>query len=262
MEQVGHKILAINDGNGLVHHILHLDFVLVGDGKINGLNGLRNVKFAAHARLIDAVPIVDAVGSVGSLLNLRDHDVRAKGVNTPRRDEKDIARFDLLIVQYFTQSIVLHHFDIIHPSHFAVEAHHEFGILVGLHHIPHFGFSIAYATFFGQFVVGMHLHRKPVVGIDDFEQQRKLLAIFVEYAFPNQVAHESLYQVVDFVALKVAVGHFALLVPKTRKQPHFAAVGQQAIVQSKLILDLTPAPDFVLENGLEFKWIKYRLHFS
>ena len=149
LEQVGHKILAINDGNGLVHHILHLDFVLVGDGKINGLNGLRNVKFAAHARLIDAVPIVNAVGSVACLLDFGHHNIRAKGMNTPRRDEKDIARFDLLIVQYFTQSIVLHYFDIIHPSHFAIKTHHEFGILVGMHHIPHFGFSIAYATFFG-----------------------------------------------------------------------------------------------------------------
>ena len=73
LEQVGHKILAINDGNGLVHHILHLDFVLVGDGKINGLNGLRNVKFAAHARLIDAVPIVNAVGSVACLLDFGHH---------------------------------------------------------------------------------------------------------------------------------------------------------------------------------------------
>ena len=108
----------------------------------------------------------------------------------------------------------------------------------------------------------MHLHREPVVGVDDFEQQRELFAIFVEHAFPNQVAHESFYQVVDFVALKVAVGHFALLVPKARKQPHLAAIGQRTKVQPKLLLDFAPAPDFVLENGLEFKWIKYRLHFS
>ena len=260
LEQVGHKILAINDGNGLVHHILHLDFVLVGDIEIDGLHRLRYVQFTAHARLIDAVPIVDAVGSVGSLLNLRDHDVRAKGMNTPRRDEKDIARFNLLIVQHITQSIVLHHFDIIHPSHFAIETHHEFGILVGMHHIPHFSFSIAYATFFSQFVIRMHLHRKPVVGIDNLQQQRELFAIFVEHGLAHQVAHEGLHEVIDFVALEIAIGHYALLVPKSREQPGLAAIGQRAVVHAKHFLDFSPAPNLILEDGFEFHGIEYCLH--
>ena len=135
------------------------------------------------------------------------------------------------------QLLVFQYVDIIHPRHLLVEAHDEFSVLVGLHHIPHFGLAIAEAAFFSQFVVGMHLHRKPVVGIDNFQQQRKLFAVFVEDALTDKVAHKSLHQVVDFVAFEVTVGDFALLVPKAREQPHLTAVGQFAIVHSKDFLD-------------------------
>ena len=106
----------------------------------------------------------------------------------------------------------------------------------------------------------MHLHREPIVGIDDLQQQRELLAIFVEDSLAHQVTHEGLHQVVDLVALKVAIGDFALLVPKAREQPHLATVGQRTIVKAKLFLDLASAPNLVLEDGLKLKGIEYGLH--
>ena len=117
------------------------------------------------------------------------------------------------MVEHRLQCIVLQHVDIVHACHFAVEAHDEFGILVGLHHVPHLGLAVSQIALLGQLIIGVHLHREPVVGIDDLQQKWKLLSIFVEHALPHQVAHESLHEVVDLIALKVTVGDFALLVP-------------------------------------------------
>ena len=68
----------------------------------------------------------------------------------------------------------------------------------------------------------------------------------------SQIAHEGFHQIVDFVALKVAVRNGALLIPNARKQPHLAAIRQRAIVHAKHFLDFAPAPDFVFEDGVEF----------
>ena len=43
-------------------------------------------------------------------------------------------------------------------------------------HIPHFGFTHAVVTFCGESIVGMHLHRQVVIGIDEFYEDREFCA--------------------------------------------------------------------------------------
>ena len=136
-------------------------------------------------------------------------------MHTTCGDEEDIVLFHRFVIEHRLQIIVFQHIDIVHPCHLAVEAHDEFCILFSLHHIPHLGLAIAQTSFFCQLVIGVYLHREPVISIDDLEQQGELFSILVEDALAHQVAHEGLHQVVDFVALEVAIGNFTLLIPNT-----------------------------------------------
>ena len=165
LEEVGHKVLAINNGDRFVHHVKDLGFKLFRHRAVNGFHRLRDVQLAAHAGHVDAIPVVDAISGVAGLLNFGHHDAGAKGMNTSSRNEKDIVLVHLLVVEDRLQPIVFQHIGIIHSRHLSVEAHDEFSILVGLHHIPHFGLAIAQTAFFSQLIVGMNLHREPVVGI-------------------------------------------------------------------------------------------------
>ena len=255
LQEVGYKILAIHDGDSPVHHVFDLGPVTFGHPAVDGFHRLRDMQLAAHPRHVDAVPVVDAVGGVAGLLDLGHHDARAERMDTTCRDEKHIVFLHLLVVEHRLQLIVFQYVGIVHSRHLAVEAHDEFGVFVGLHHIPHLGLAVAQTALLGQLVIGMHLHREPVVGVDDLQQERELLTIFVEDRLPHQVAHESLHQVVDLVALEVAIGDFALLIPNAREQPHLAAVRQRTVVHTQLLLDFAAAPDFIFKDGFEFQGI-------
>ena len=101
------------------------------------------MQLTAHARHIDTIPVVNAIGGVACLLDLGHHDAGAKCMDTTCWDEEDIVLLHLFVIQDTLQSIVLQNIGIIHPRHLAVETHDKFGILVGLYHIPHLGFAVA-----------------------------------------------------------------------------------------------------------------------
>ena len=215
-----------------------------------------------HTCQINAIPIVNAVGYIAGLLDLRHHDAGTKGMDTTCGDIKYITLMDDFMIEHRLYGIVFQYTNILHAVHLTIETSHQFCTLIGLHHIPHLSFTVALLTFLSQFIVRMHLNRQPVVGIDNLNQQRKLFSVFVKHTLANQITHEGLHQVIYLVAFEVAVGNHALLFPKTRKQPHLTTIGHRAVIHTKLFLDFSAAPNLILEDGLEFQWVKYSWHFS
>ena len=62
------------------------------EGQVGHVQRLLQVQFAAVAVLVHAIPVVEAVGDVGRLLDFVEHDARADGMDAARRNEAHVAR--------------------------------------------------------------------------------------------------------------------------------------------------------------------------
>ena len=101
------------------------------------------------------------------------------------------------------------------------------------------------------FVVGVHLHRKTVVGVDNLHQDGELVAETCVVGFAHEVGVVYLQHFVEVVFGQKAVLHHRLVAFHARQNPHLTAVGQRRIIYAKLVFNPVSTPYFVLE-----KWIK------
>ena len=122
--------------------------------------------------------IIDPVGGVGVLLNLRNQNSFANGVQSSRRNEKHISLMNRYLIENLQQGVVLNPFLKLRLTDLFLKAIVQISAWLAVYDIPHLGFSIF--TFHPQskFIIWVNLNRKVVLSVDQLDQNRKILKSF------------------------------------------------------------------------------------
>ena len=146
------------------------------------------MQFAHLPVHIGAVVVINAVGAFAVLLYLGQQYAFADGMHTPGGDEEHIARLGIFEVQDALQMSGFEELTVLIGCHLLLKTVHNGCPFVGFEDIPHLGLSILHAALLRQFVVGVHLYREPVVGVDNLHQQREIDAEMVKVLLTDELA--------------------------------------------------------------------------
>jgi hypothetical protein len=120
----------------------------------------------------NTVPIEDAVGGVGVLLDFENDEARADGMDAPAGQEHGVAGFDLNPMEAVSDGSGLDLLRELVASDTAFQADIKLGPGRGIGDVPHLGFGFA-AEFGGLFRWRMDLEGELFLGVEDFDQERK-----------------------------------------------------------------------------------------
>src|SRR5204863_914776 len=137
------------------------------------------------SRLVDAVPIEYAIGGVTVLLDLDQHIAGADGVETSSGEKNGLAGLDRNCVNKIGDSAVADSLLKLIARDSQAKSGQKFGPGDREGNVPKFGLRFA-TKFRGDFFRRMHLQRKRVVGIEQFNEQWKTRS--VGHAAENGVA--------------------------------------------------------------------------
>lgn len=170
VELVDDEVFA--GGDGVAIGSVHAGFEVV---EVDGGHGLVDVKIARGSIEAHTIPVEDAVGGVGVLLDFVDEEAGADGVESARGDEDGVARAGLDGVDLaFDGTILKGGFEGLARGAF-FETNVEFCTGVAVGDIPHFGFGIA-AELGGDFLWRVNLNGEVVAGVEDFDEEGEALA--------------------------------------------------------------------------------------
>ena len=127
--------------------------------------------------------VVDPVGQIGALLDLRYQNARPDGVDSACGDQVDLARPYRLAVQQTGQAgglplPLLRRPDALGkglPGDRPFQSVVEVGSGLGVQYVPGLGFALLAFPLHGVPVVGMDLDRQPLLGVYEFNHQGKVL---------------------------------------------------------------------------------------
>ena len=78
-------------------------------------------------------------------------------------------------LEHVHEAVVAHQLRIRVGGDLLLEAHQQVAAVV--HHVPHLRLPKTYAALCSEGVIGMHLERQVVVGVDELDEQRELLPV-------------------------------------------------------------------------------------
>jgi len=142
--------------------------------EVDAFHGLFDVEFAGVAVESDAVPIEDAVGGVGVLLDFVDEKSGTNGVEPPGRNEDGLAFLRLNGMDDVGHATIGEGgFEALTSDAF-FEARVEFRAGIGIGDEPHLGFGVA-SEGWGEMGGWVDLDGEVVAGIEDLDEERKAL---------------------------------------------------------------------------------------
>lgn len=197
-------------------------FVHRPTAEVDTCQRLLDMQFPGQAVRSQAVPVEQPKRQVAGLLNLGQHDSLADRVDRSRGNEQEIAGSDFDPMQTLLDGSpgkCLAQFDL---GDARLQTGKEATACLGRKDHP--GFSLA--MFSGNeclslFVVGMHLHRKAVMGIKEFDEQGKLRSSGVPpQKFRRSFSHESSQR----PTVVITPGYEALVCPMIADLPAFGVV--------------------------------------
>lgn len=196
----------------------------------------------------EPVPVVNAVGGVGVLLDFVDEETSTDGVDAAGRDVDGVASFCRDGVDaIFCATLAECGFEgFLGGAIFETDVEGCAG--GGICDVPHFGFWLA-AELGGDVCRGMYLDGEVVSGIEDFDEERETLA--------SQVGAEDCLalvgpELVEGFPLVDAVGDDGLVIWSVAYFPRFS-VGEVGGREGATInaLEFSAAPDAFLVDGGE-----------
>ena len=144
-----------------------------GNGtKIGHVQSFFNVQRTQLAVCSPSAVVVDAVSGVGVLLDLCQQDPRTNGVQRTGRDKVQFSRLDLHPIENFCQGLVVDPLFEFRLGHFLFQSVVQGSVGCRIYDVPHFrlaGFSLHPH---GVVVIGVHLNRQVLFGIDQLDQHR------------------------------------------------------------------------------------------
>ena len=170
---------GVNDEVGLVQTIAIGGAIVGFDMVVEGLGSQLGMEFtglAIHAR---TVVVVDAIGDIAGLLDLRQEDASTDGMNTTGREVEDIARGNLMTRQHLGDGMVLYAFLIFFGGHLPTETRIEIATGLSIEDVPHLALAHLSMDSLCHLVVGMHLDAEVFLGIDELHQKGQLTMILV-----------------------------------------------------------------------------------
>ena len=177
------------------------------------------MEFAALARGVEAVPIKDAVGGVGVLLDFKQDNAGAQGVDAAAGKEHGVAGFDRDAMETVGDGLVGEVFEEFVACDTVFEADKEFGAGIGVGDVPHFSFW--FTTEFGGAMSGrMDLKGEFFPGIEDFNEERE--AGLSGMGVAEEIAGVMFHEPAEAAAGQVAVGNDAFVAGTVADFPGFA----------------------------------------
>lgn len=155
------------------------------------------------------------------LLYLCDKASGTDGVNATRRQEEHIARRHFITLENVHDSVIAYPFHILLCVNLLGETGIEASSLRGVDYVPHFGLAKRIVAFHSQLVVGMHLDRQVITGVDKLNQQRESRAELVHYLLTEQLLAVSANQFIERLAFQVTVIDDGIVTLYMRKFPTF-----------------------------------------
>ena len=157
-------VLRVLDG-GVGGAVLRIDLIV--DGILRELC----VELARLAVQAQAAVVVDAVGDVGSLLDLGDEAAAADGVDASGREEEHVAGMHVVAGQHLGDGAVRDALLVFLRGDFLGHAGEQVRARLRIDHIPHFGLPLgAVVPHGGQLVVRMDLHGQVGEGVDELDR--------------------------------------------------------------------------------------------
>ena len=157
-----------------------------GRGVIGSFEGRRKVQRTRGTVFLPSIIIIQTIRDIGILLDLRQQNSTADGVNGSARDIKNVAgangdflqqRCDGTLIQRLFECFLCHGFS---------QTVIDIGTLSTTQDIPHFAFSGFFTVFMRHRVIGMDLNGERLRGINPFDQQGKIMhipAVFSQQIF-------------------------------------------------------------------------------
>ena len=142
--------------------------------EVNHLERLLNVERPQLAGGVDAVPIEQTEGRVARLLDFRDHQSRAQGVDGPGRDEHTVARLRFEGVQTLFHAASGNGRRQPGPSDAWLQSCVDLTPRIGVQYDPRFGLAqIRRLEPRRLLIIRMDLDLQRAVAIEELQQQRK-----------------------------------------------------------------------------------------
>ena len=207
---------------------------------------MQRAQLAVGAR---AVVVVQAIRHVARLLRLQNQRAGLDGVHGAGVDLEKVALVDRQHVEHVVPAAVLNHLRGL-GAVMCPLADDDRGAGLAIQHVPALGFAQAAVLVLGGIlVVGMDLDRKVVLGVQNLNEQRELLALAVakELAVLGPQPRQRVTGVRALRNLAIAVG-------MSRDGPALAD-GALGNVIAKDGLQLAAAPNLLVEDRREFNQI-------
>ena len=131
--------------------------------------------------------IIDPVGDIGILLDLRDQDIFPDSMDGPCLNKEHISFLHRNFVEHLRQRIIPDPLCELLPADLPLEPVIEEGSRPGFHHIPHLGLPVLAFIFQRIPVVRVDLDRQVLLRVDELDEHREIPespAVFPEDPFP------------------------------------------------------------------------------
>jgi len=216
------------------------------------------VHLAGGRGVILPAPVVDAVGHVGELLDLGYHQPASGRVHGTGLDEEEVTLLRSHYVQHLLEGSGGAAVEELAGIYILVESHVDTGRRVGLEDVPGLGLAVGVVPVEGRLVVRMHLDGKPLLDIEQLDQDGELVAETLVVVLPDYLVHVGLDDIEERVVLQPAAFYHGTVVLKAGNLPTLAyhGVGIEGLV--KLSGQTAASPDSLLGLGYELNGI-YRL---
>ena len=229
-------------------------------GKVDSIDSQSGVQLAGLARLIDAIPIVDAIGNIRGLLDLHNLYTLAQGVYSTGRNKEGVTDLHLHAVEHLVEAILIDSGEILLARNGTIlETNVQCSSRLAACDVPHLGLAVRVVALHSKLVVGMHLNGEDIVAIEALDQKRERQAVAVVIMLADQIAHIDLDDLLDGVSLQKAIRDFRLLALDSREIPALA-IGELGIdlssrVSLHALQQLLAAPKTLLEARDKFNWV-------
>ena len=161
------EIGGVYDMDGLVLGFFILCEIVILDMVVKGLGCQVGMELAGLAIQARAIIVIDAIGDIGGLLDLGQHDATTDGVDTSGREIQHIARFHLMVGQDLSDSAFIDSAVILVGSYLLLKAGIKVTALVGLDDVPHLGFAYLAMFTHGHLIIGVDLNTEVLLRINE-----------------------------------------------------------------------------------------------
>ena len=162
--------------HALVFQALIVCTIVVEHGIVDTLRSQLCMELTVIAVLILTLEIIDTVGHIGGLLDLGNKAACTNGMDTTSRDKEYIALTDFITSQCIGNRVVLHHLLILFGGYLLFQTVVKLGAWCRFQNVPHLSLTTTFPLAMGRLVSRMYLDGQILTGIDEFNQQRKLIA--------------------------------------------------------------------------------------